>query len=165
MWLIVGGLSLAIWLQARPVPVSAHTAYYQSIASSTRLDAAAPQAFTESALRAIGTDWRAASLFACVHPAFWRNGPPIHPNARTACVEQGLTRLIAHGPAVSVLTFPAPTAVATPAADGVDGMASRVAGQMELADGTVVRFTARLVQEESTKHWGFADLVIPGFLP
>lgn len=165
MLLIVGGLSLAIWLQARPVPVSAHTAYYQSIALSTRLDATAPQTFTESALRAIGTDWRTASLFACVHPAFWRNGPPIHPNVRATRIEQGLTRLAAHGPAVSVLPFPAPTAVETQAVDGVDRMASRVAGQMELADGTVVRFAARLVQDESTKHWGFVDLVIPGFLP
>ena len=75
MLLMAGGLGLAIWLHARPVPVSAHTAYYQSIASSTRLDVAAPQTFTESALRALGTDWRATSLFACVHSSFWRNGP------------------------------------------------------------------------------------------
>ena len=165
MLLMAGGLGLAIWLHARPVPVSAHTAYYQSIASSTRLDVAAPQTFTESALRALGTDWRATSLFACVHPLFWRNGPALHPNVRATRVEQGLTQLAAHGPAVSVQTFPASTAVETQTLDGVDMMASRVAGQMELADGTVVRFAARLVQDESTKHWGLVDLAIPGFLP
>jgi hypothetical protein len=100
-----------------------------------------------------------------VHPSFWRNRPAIHPNVRATRIEQGLTQLAAHGPAVSVQTFPASTAVETQAIDGVDMMASRVAGQMELADGTVVRFAARLVQDESTKHWGLVDLAIPGFLP
>ncbi|MBI2814921.1 MAG: hypothetical protein HYX71_11620 [Opitutae bacterium] len=165
MLLMTAGLGLAIWLQARPAPVSAHTAYYQSIALSARLDATAPQTFTESALRAVGADWRAASLFACVHPSFWRNGPAIHPDGRAARVERGLTRLAAHGPAVSVLTFSAPTAVETQTIGGVDRMTSRVAGQMELADGTVVRFAASLVQDESTKRWGLVDLMIPGFLP
>ncbi len=165
MLLMAGGLALSLWLQARPVPVSAHTAYYQSIAASTRLDASAPQTFTVSALRAIGTDWRAPSLFACVHRSFWHSSPAIHPNMRARRVEQGLTQLAAHGPVVGVQTFPASTMVETQAVDGMDLMASRVAGQMELADGTVVRFAARLVQDESTKHWGLVDLAIPGFLP
>ena len=163
--LITGGLGLAIWLHARPVPISAHTAYYRSIASSTRLDASAPQTFTVSALRSIGTDWRATSLLACVHPSFWHSSPAIHPNLRARRVEQGLTQLAAHGPVVGVLTFPASTLVETQAVDGVEMMASRVAGQLELADGTVVRFAARLVQDGSTKHWGLVELVLPGFLP
>lgn len=165
MLLMAGGLGLAIWLQARPVPVSAHAAYYQSIASSTRLDVAAPLTFTESALRVLGTDWRPTSLFACVHPSFWHNRPAIHPNTRAARIEQGLARLAELGPVVNVLTFPAPTSVETDTVDGMEVLASRVAGQLELADGTVVRFAARLVQDGSTKRWGFAELKIPGFLP
>lgn len=165
MLLLAGGLALAIWLHARPVPVNAHPAYYQSLAASTRLEAGAPRSFAEAALRAIGRDWRAATLFTCASPAFWHHGPAVHPNTRAARIEQGLARLAEHGPVVSVLTFPAPTAVDADTVDGKEVLAARVAGQLELADGTVVRFAARLVQDESTRHWGFAELVIPGFLP
>src|ERR1700694_1396952 len=58
MLLIAGGLGLAVWLHAQPAPLSAHTAYYQSIAMSTRLDSTSPRPYVESALRAIGSDWR-----------------------------------------------------------------------------------------------------------
>lgn len=165
MLLLAGGLGLTIWLHARSAPVNAHTAYYQSLAASTPLEAGAPRSFAEAAVRAIGRDWRAATLFTCAHPVFWRNGPAVHPNTRATRIEQGLARLAEHGPVVSVQTFPAPTSVETDTVDGMEVLASRVAGQLELADGTIVRFDARLVQEESTKRWGLAELVIPGFLP
>lgn len=165
MMLMAGGLGLSIWLHAQPAPVSAHTTYYQSLAATTRLEAGAPRSFAESALQALGTDWRAATLFASVHPSFWQRGAALHPNARAARVEQGLTRLADHGPVVSVLSFPATTAVQTETIDGVDALAGQVAGQLELADGTVVRFTAHLVQDATTKRWGLVELSIPGFLP
>lgn len=165
MMLMAGGLGLAVWLHALPMPVSAHTTYYQSLAASTRLEAGAPRTFTESALQALGTDWRAATLFACVHPAFWHHGTGIHPNMRAARVEQGLARLAEHGPVVSVMSFPATTGVATETVAGVDTLAGQVAGQLELADGTVVRFTAHLVQDAVTKRWGLLGLSIRGFLP
>lgn len=165
MLLLAGGLGLAIWLHARPVPLNAHTTYFQSLAASTRLETGAPRSFAEAALRTIGRDWRATTLFTCANPAFWHYGPEVHPNTRAARIEQGLARLAAHGPVVSVMTFPAPTAVETDTVDGMEVLASRVAGQLELADGTVVRFAARLVQDGSTKRWGLAELKIPGFLP
>ncbi len=56
MMLMAGGLGLSIWLHAQPAPVSAHTTYYQSLAATTRLEAAAPRSFAESALQALGTD-------------------------------------------------------------------------------------------------------------
>lgn len=165
MMLMAGGLGLSIWLHAQPVPVSAHTTYYQSLAATTRLEAGAPRSFAESALRALGTDWRAATLFACVHPSFWQRGGTVHPNTRAARVEQGLARLAEHGPVVSVLSFPANTGVATETVDGVDALAGQVAGQLELADGTVVRFTTHLAQDATTKRWSLVGLSIPGFLP
>lgn len=165
MMLMAGGLGLAIWLHALPVPVSAHTTYYQSLAATTRLEAGAPRSFAESALQALGSDWRAATFFAAVHPSFWQQGAAVHPNARVARVEQGLARLAEHGPVVSVLSFPAATGVATETVDGVDALAGQVAGQLELADGAVVRFTAHLVQDATTKRWGLVGLTIPGFLP
>ena len=81
---MAGGLGLSIWLHALPVPVSAHTTYYQSLAATTRLEAGVPRSFAESVLQALGTDWRAATLFACVHPSFWQRGDAAHPNARAA---------------------------------------------------------------------------------
>ena len=165
MLLLGGGLGLAIWLQALPAPVSAHAAYYQSLAASARLESGTPVALAESALRAIGADWRPAALFASVQPAFWHRGPAAHPNDRAARIEQGLARLAEHGPILSVLAFPAATAVETETAGGVDVLAARVAGQLELADGAVVRFTAHLVQDGSTKQWGLVELAIPEFLP
>jgi len=165
MVLMAGGLGLAVWLHALPVPVSAHTTYYQSLAATTRLEAGAPRSFAESALQALGSDWRAATLFACVHPSFWQLGPAVHPNTRTARIEQGLARLAEHGPVVSVLSFPATTGVATETVGGVDALAGQVAGQLELADGTVVRFTAHLVQDAATRRWSLVGLSIPGFLP
>ena len=165
MMLMAGGLGLSIWLHALPVPVSAHTTYYQSLAATTRLEAGAPRTFTESALQALGTDWRAATLFACVHPSYWQRGAVVHANARAARVEQGLARLADHGPVVSVLSFPATTGVETETINGVDALAGQVAGQLELADGTVVRFTAHLVQDATTRRWGLVELSIPGFLP
>lgn len=165
MMLMAGGLGLAIWLHALPLPVSAHTTYYQSLAATTRIEAGAPRSFAESALQALGSDWRAATLFACVHPSFWQRGSSVHPDTRVARIEQGLARLSDHGPVVSLLSFPAATGVAAETVDGVDVLAGRVAGQLELADGTVVRFTAHLVQDATSKRWGLAGLSIPGFLP
>jgi hypothetical protein len=165
MMLMAGGLGLSIWLHAQPVPVSAHTTYYQSLAATTRLEAGVPRSFAESALQAVGTDWRAATLFACVHPSFWQRGGAMHPNARAARAERGLARLADHGQIVSVMSFPATTGVETEMIDGVDVLAGQVAGQLELADGTVVRFTAHLVQDAATKRWGLVELSIPGFLP
>ena len=165
MMLMAAGLGVAIWLHAQPVPVSAHTAYYQSLAASARLEAGAPQPLAESALREIGRDWRPATLFASMQPAFWRRGAAIHPNTRAAGVEQGLARLAEHGPVLNVLTFPAPTAVETEVVAGNDVLAARVAGQLELADGTVTRFTVHLLQDATTRQWGLVELAIPGFLP
>ncbi len=165
MMLMAGGLGLAIWLHAQPVPVNAHTTYYQSLTASTRLEAGAPRSFAESALQALGSDWRAATLFACAHPSFWQRGEAVHPNTRVARIEQGLARLAAHGPVVSIMTFPVATAVETETVDGVDVLACRVAGQLELADGAVVRFATHLVQDGSTGRWGMVELAIPDFLP
>lgn len=165
MMLMAGGLGLSIWLHAQPVPVSAHTTYYQSLAATSRLEAGAPQSFAESALQAIGTEWHAATLFASVHPSFWQRGAKVHPNTRAARVEQGLARLAEHGPVVSVLSFPAKTGVEVETIDGVDVLAGQVAGQLELADGTVIRFTTHLVQDAATNRWSLVGLSIPGFLP
>jgi hypothetical protein len=164
MILMAAGLSLAVWLHARPIPVNAHTVHYQSLAATTSLEAAAPLTFAESALQALGRDWRVETFFTCVSPVFWRQAPAIHPNARTARIEQALARLAAHGPLMAIMTFPDPTSVESATVDGKEALASQVAGQLELADGTVVRFSARLLQDDSSKRWGLVDLVIPGFL-
>lgn len=165
MTLMAGGLGLAIWLQAQPAPVSAHASHYQSLAGTNRIEVTAPRAFAESALQTLGSDWRAATFFACAAPVFWQQGGEVHPNTRVETVEQGLGRLAEHGPILSVQSFPAPTAVETESINGADVVASRVAGQLELADGAVVRFTAHLVQDPATKRWGLVELSIPGFLP
>ena len=66
---------------------------------------------------------------------------------------------------MSILSFPAVTGVETETINGVDALAGQVAGQLELADGTVVRFAAHVVQDAATKRWSLAGLSIPGFLP
>ena len=165
MLLMAGGLGLAVWLHAQPAPTSAHATFYQSLAFSTRLDSTAPRSFVESALLAIGSDWRPATLFACVHPAFWNNGPMVHPNARANRIEAGLSRLAEHGPALSATAFSTPSPVDSETVNGVAMVTCCVTGQLELTDGAVVRFEARLVQDEQTKHWGIVDLSIPPFVP
>lgn len=163
MALMAGGLGLAIWLHAQPDPVSAHAAHYRQLAGTTQLEAGAPRTFAESALQALGRDWRAATFFECTHPAFWAGAG--HPNARVARVEEGLAKLAAHGPVVSVLSFPAATAVETEVVAGVGRLAARVAGQLEFADGAVLRFEAHLVEDAATKRWGVVALTVPGYLP
>lgn len=165
MAFIAGGLGLAIWLHARPAPVSAHASYYQSRAATHRIEATAPGAFVESVLQELGHDWRAETFFASVTPAFWTHGAPVHPNVRVARVEQGLARLAEHGPMISVLAFAAPTAVATESVNGADVLAGHIEGQLELADGAVLRFTAHILQDPVTKRWNLIELSIPGFLP
>lgn len=163
--LMVGGLGLAVWLHALPAPVRAHTTFYQSLTASTPLVATAPRPYVESALLALGRDWRPATLFACVHPAFWSINPAVGPNALAERVERGLKLLAEHGPVVSVMTFPAPASVETETVGGADVLAAHLSGQLELTDGAVARFTAHLVQDGSTGRWGLVEVVIPGFLP
>jgi hypothetical protein len=164
MMLIAAGLAVAIALHALPTPVNAHAAYYRSLAATTKLDATAPRTFAETALQAIGRDWHAQTFFACAAPAFWQEGS-VHMNDRVARVEQGLARLASHGALVSVLSYSDPTSVSTEVIGGVEVLASHVGGQLELADGTVVRFAARLVQDAATKRWALVELSVPGFLP
>jgi hypothetical protein len=165
MMLIAGGLGLAIWLHAQPAPVSAHAAYYRSLAATTRVEATVPRTFAETALQAIGRDWHAETFFTCAAPAFWQEGSGLHANDRVARVEQGFANLAAHGALMSVLSFPHPTSVETEVIAGTEVLASHVAGQLELADGTVVRFDAHLAQDPATKRWALVALSIPGFIP
>jgi hypothetical protein len=165
MALLAGGLSVAIWLHALPEPVSAHASHFRSLAGTHRIEVTAPRSFAESALQMLGRDWRAGSFFAIAAPALWEQGGAVHPNDRVQRVEQGLARLAAHGAIISLQSFPSPTAVETETIDGTDVLATRVAGQLELADGTVTRFAARLVQDPATKRWGLVELSVPGFLP
>lgn len=165
MAFMAGGLGLAIWLHAQPAPISAHASYYQSRAASHRIEATAPGAFVESALQGLGRDWHAETFFSEVAPEFWTRGAAMHPNVRVTRVEQGLARLAEHGPLVSALAFAAPTAVATESVNGVDVLAGHVEGQLELADGAVMRFTAHIAQDPATKRWGLVELIVPGFLP
>lgn len=165
MAFIAGGLGLAIWLHAQPAPVNAHASYYRSRAATHRIEATAPGAFVESALRELGRDWRAETFFSCAAPAFWTQDAATHPNARVERVEQGLGRLAGHGPVVSVLAFPAPTAVVTESTGDADVLAAHVEGQLEFTDGAVMRFMAHTVQDPATKRWGLVELAIPGFLP
>ena len=159
------GLSLAIWLHARPEPVSARTTHLRALALSTRLDTTTPRRFTQSALLAVGKNWRPATLFACLHPAFWDRTPAVHPNRLAQDFEDGLARLSRHGAALSALVFDTPSPFGWETIDGKTTVACRVTGQLELADGVVVRFSARLVQVDKTQHWGILDLSMPPFLP
>jgi len=157
--------SLAVWIQAQPEPVSAHTVYYQSLARATGRDAPSVQAFLEPAVLAIGSEWKAPALFAQAHPLFWQRTPALHPNALAARVEAGLAGLAAHGAAVRVTVFGVPSLGTLECGDGTSVVTSRVAGQVELADGTVVRLGARLVQDGQTRQWGVVELTLPPFLP
>jgi hypothetical protein len=152
-------------LHAQPAPVSAHTIYYQSLAGTHRIEVAAPGAFAESALQTLGRDWHAENFFSCAAPAFWTQGGKMHPNERVGRVEQGLGRLAGHGALISALAFPRPTAVVTEQVGGTDLLAAHIEGQLELADGAVVRFAAHLRQDPATRRWGIVELSIPGFLP
>lgn len=162
---LVAALSLAVWIHARPEPVNAHTGYFRSLALTTGADILSVRAFTDSALRAIGQEWKAPVLFAHAHPLFWARTPAIHPNALTQQIEAGLKRLAGHGPVVSVTMLGTPELGASGRADGTVDVTSRVAGQVELTDGIVVRFSARLIQDEKTRQWGIVELTLPPFLP
>ena len=158
--------SLAIWIQARPEPVSAHAGYFQSLALTASGDATSVQAFTEAAVRSIGGEWKAPVLFAQAHPLFWHRTPAMHPNELTKRVEGGLAALAGHGGVMSVTVFGTPVLGTLDLGDGTAAVVtSRVTGQAELADGTVVRLEALLVQEEKSKQWGIAALSLPPFLP
>ncbi|MDI1334652.1 MAG: hypothetical protein PSU94_00580 [Lacunisphaera sp.] len=156
---------LAIWIHARPEPVNAHAGYFQSLALTTGGEASSVQAFTEAAVLAIGKEWKAPVLFARMHPLFWQRTPAIHPNALVQHVEAGLAGLAAHGRVVSVTVFGTPELSTVEQGDGRPAVTSRVTGQLELADGTVVRLEARLIQDEKSKQWGLVDLALPPFLP
>ncbi len=157
--------SLAVWIHARPEPVSAHVGYYQSLAQPAGRDTPSVQVFLESSVLAIGSGWKAPALFARVHPLFWRRTPTLHPNVLAEHVEAGLAGLAAHGAAIRVTVFGTPSLGTMECGDGTVLVTSRVAGQVELADGTVVRLGALLVQDEQTKQWGVGELTLPPFLP
>jgi hypothetical protein len=159
------GLALAVWLQARPSPLGAHTGYYQALAGTTALDSSAPRPLVEAALLALGDEWRPATLFACVHPVFWPGDSTDRANALAKRLESGLAQLATHGRAVSAMAFPTPSPVSSETINGMTLLTCRVAGQLELADGSVVRFTVRLAQDERTRHWGIVELSAPPFLP
>lgn len=156
---------LAVWIYAQPEPISAHTSYYQSIALTTNTDAPSVQAFTESAVLAIGKEWKAPVLFAYTHPLFWQRQPSLHPNAVARRVEAGLAALAAHGPVASAAVFGTPELGSMERDGGKAAVTSRVTGQVELADGTVVRLGALLLQDEKSKQWGVVELTLPPFLP
>ncbi|HTL68124.1 MAG TPA: hypothetical protein VL200_10720 [Lacunisphaera sp.] len=161
----VAALGLAVWIQARPEPVSAHASYFESLALSTGSEAPSVQAFAEEAIRTIGREWRAEALFARVHPLFWQQTPDLHPNALTRRVEAAFAGLAAHGPVVGLTIFGAPSVGTLERGNGKVAMTSRLAGQVELADGTVIRLAATLVQDDRSKPWGIAQLSLPPFLP
>lgn len=161
----VTALSLAVWIEARPEPVSAHASYFESLALSTGGDAPSMQAFAEQAIRAIGKDWRPDALFARVHPMYWHPTPSIHPNVLTRRVEAALARLAAHGPAVGLTIFGPPTFGTLERDGGKVATTGRLTGQVELADGTVMRLEATLVQDDRSQPWGIAALSLPPFLP
>jgi hypothetical protein len=161
---LVAAFSLAVWIHARPEPVSAHAGYFQSLALTTSADAPSVQAFAVSTVQAIGKQWAAPALFARVHPLFWQRTPALGPDALVKRMETGLAALAAHGPAVSVTVFGVP-ALDTMERGKAAVMTSRVEGQVELSDGTVVRLGARLIQDGKTGQWGVAELTLPPFLP
>jgi hypothetical protein len=162
---LAAAFSLAVWIHARPEPVNAHTGYFRSLALTTGADILSVRAFTDSALRAIGQEWKAPVLFAHAHPLFWERAPAIHPNALAQQMETGLMSLAGHGPIVSVTVLGTPELGASERADGTVDVTSRVTGQVELAAGIVVRFNARLIQDEKTRRWGIVELTLPPFLP
>jgi hypothetical protein len=157
--------SLAVWICAQPDPVSAHTGYFQSLAMSGGREAPSAQAFLESAVLAFGKEWKAPVLFAHVHPLFWHQEWARDPNEVTRRVEAGLAGLAGHGPVISATVFGTPTLGTMDRADGTAAVTGRITGQAELADGTVVRLAALLIQDEQTKQWGVVELSLPPFLP
>lgn len=159
------GLALAVWLQARQTPLRAHTGYYQALAGTTALDSSAPRPLAETAWLALGEEWRPATLFACLHPSFWPDDSTDRANALAARLESGLARLAPHGRALSAMTFPTPSPVTLETINGMTLLTCRVAGQLELADGSVVRLTVRLARNERTRRWGIVELSAPPFLP
>lgn len=158
-------LGLAVWIQARPEPVSAHTSYFESLALSTGGDSPSVQAFADEAMHAIGKEWRADALFARVHPIFWERTPAIHPNALTKSIEAAFTGLAAHGRVVGLSIFGTPSLGTIDRGHGRTAMTSRLAGQVELADGTVIRLDATLIRDNRSAPWGIAQLSLPPFLP
>lgn len=162
---LVAAFSLAVWIHARPEPVSAHAGYFQSLAMTTSADAPSVPAFAVSTLQAIGKQWAAPALFARAHPLFWQRIPATSPDALVKRVEAGLTALAAHGPVVSVTVFGVPALDTMESDQGPAVVTSRVEGQVELSDGTVVRLKARLIQDEKSGQWGVAELTLPPFLP
>ncbi|HVZ65736.1 MAG TPA: hypothetical protein VG936_14315 [Lacunisphaera sp.] len=161
----IAGLSLAVWIESRPEPVSAHTSYFESLALSTGGDAPSMQAFAEQAIRAIGKEWRPEALFARVHPMYWQRTPSLHPNALTQRVEAALAGLAAHGPAVGLTIFGPPSFGILERGQGKVATTGRITGQVELADGTVMRLDATLVQDDPSRPWGIAAISLPPFLP
>ncbi|MDI1250779.1 MAG: hypothetical protein PSV13_18090 [Lacunisphaera sp.] len=163
---VAAAFSLAIWIHALPEPVSAHAGYFQSLALTGGGGAASVQAFTESAVRSFGGEWKAPALFARAHPLFWHRLPVTHPNELTKRVERGLAALARHGAVMSVTVFGTPVFGTMPMGENAAAVVtSRVTGQAELADGTVVRLEVLLAQDEKSKQWGIAALSLPPFLP
>jgi hypothetical protein len=159
--------ALTVWIQARPEPVSAHAGYYQSLALTAGADAATSvQAFTESAVRSIGREWKGPALFAQAHPLFWRRHPALHPDELAKRAEAGLAALAGHGAVIGVTVFGTPALGTMAGGDNAAPVVtSRVTGQAELADGTVVRLEVLLAQDAKSKQWGIAALSLPPFLP
>jgi hypothetical protein len=158
------GLALLVLVKTAREPVSAHASYYQSLALSLNPEAVSPRAFLESGLLSIGHEWRPASFFAGVHPLYWASDSKRHANERVRAVEEGLGRLGRHGRVLSVTTFGSPAFGNSEIAGRTEVLTFRANGQLELADGTVVRFSARLVQDEANHRWGFLELSLPPLL-
>ena len=162
--LLVGGLSLAIWLHARPAPVSAQATNYQALALSAESVAGTAREYVETALCSIGSQWKPAALFAHAHPLFWDRPTAVDHNMLVKQVENGLARLAVHGSVLSAPIFNTPVLVTETMPDGGTVQTCAVSGQIECADGVVLRFAARLIQNGKSQKWGIADLSVPPFL-
>ncbi len=156
---------LAVWIHVLPEPVSAHAGHYRSLALTAGSGSETVQTFVESTVLALGREWKAPVLFAHAHEQFWRRDPAVHPNILAARVEAGLASLAGHGPIMRATVFGRPAFGTRERRDGSVVMTGRVTGQVELADGTVVRLDALLIQDGRTKQWGLAELMLPPFLP
>ena len=71
----------------------------------------------------------------------------------------------AKNPVASAAVFGTPELGSMERDGGKAAVTSRVTGQVELADGTVVRLGALLLQDEKSKQWGVVELTLPPFLP
>jgi hypothetical protein len=162
---LLAGLGLAIWLHARPAPVSAHATYYRTLALSTGGDVTSARSFVETALGSIGSQWKPGVLFAYAHPLFWDRPVAADPNMLVKGVEDGLARLAVHGSVLSASVFNAPALVTETTPDGGTVLTWTASGQIECSDGAVLRFSARLIQDGKSQKWGIAGLSIPSFLP